>query len=170
MGIRIAVFLFAALLVGGMKYISVTTSLPKLGYREYVVAGQGRKTELMGGILCFLFWCGMFVYDLLVPTVSAIDSRIFSLLMGWMAGICLSTVYTVRLMPRGFYEKGILTETKAVFYDEIDNFSVESLKKKAYERYTFYLRGDRKHKYTLFVETEEKGKVNGLLRKHRISK
>lgn len=168
MGIRIAIFLFAALLVGGMKYASVAAALPKLGYREHIVSGEGRRTEFVGGILCFLFWCGMFVYDLLVPTVSAIDSRVFTLLMGWMAGICLSTVYTVKFMPRGFYEKGILTESKAIFYDKIDSYSVEDLKKKEYKRYTFYLTGDTKHKYHLFVGTEERNKVNTLLRKHKV--
>lgn len=168
MGIRIGIFLFSALLVGGMKYGSVTACLPKLGYRECLVSGEGRKTELVGGIVCLLFWCGLFAYDLIVPTVSVIDPRVFTLLMGWMAGICLSTIYTVKFMPRGIYEKGILTESKAIFYENIESYTVEDLKQKHYKRYTFYLQGDKRHRYTLFVDGDDKNRVNSLLRKHRV--
>lgn len=164
--IRIIIFVFASLILVSVKYLSVTASLPKLGYRMYILAPDGRKTEFVSGIACFLFWCGLFTYDLFVPTILIVDSNIFSLLIGWMAGISLNTIYTVRFMPRGLYENGIMTETKAIFYLEIERYDITTLKNKEYKKYTFYLHNSTKRSPTLFVHKNDQKIVNTNLRKH----
>lgn len=163
---RIVIFVFASLILVAVKYFSVTTALPKLGYREHILAQNGRKTELVSGIICFLFWCGLFAYDLFVTTMLIIDSNIFTLLIGWMAGISLNMIYTVRFMPRGLYENGIMTETKAIMYSEIASYDITALKNKEYKKYTFSVPGSTKRSPTLFVSRDDQKTVNTILRKY----
>lgn len=163
---KIILFISSAVLIGFIKNYTVLSGKKLLGYKEMILSNKGREGELISAVFCLLIWCFIFGYDYLNETVTIISSEFLSLFLGCMSGISISTIYTLRFMSKGFYEKGILTETKAVSYKAVSRISHSATNNKRIIKYVFHLKDGKS--LNCYVYEQDKEKVTVLLKKHKL--
>lgn len=170
MKLRILIFIAFTACLGLAKYLAVVINAGQLGYKEHIVLKEGRETELTSAFVMLLIWNVIFLYDLFSETVSIIDPVIFAAMLGCMSGISISTIYTIKFMPRGLYEKGILTETKVIMYSNIESYTIRPVLKRKYLQYRFVSLDNTKKHLNLIVAEQDQVKVNSLLKRFQVNK
>ena len=168
MNMYIIYYVVAALIVGLIKPITVYFDMPKLGYREYIISKKGREAEVISAFICIVMWVVLFLVEYKQNSITSIDPSLFFVLIGAMTGICISTIYTILIMPRGFYEKGMVTETKVVLYNEVKRANKNANKTKKLVAYTFpMLYGKKGKNVNLFVHKDDDVNVSKYISRHK---
>lgn len=163
---QIILFLSGIVIVLCMKSYPFYSKKPLLGYREYLPLHKGQNGEFMSSLFCSLIWIFIFIYDYLKGIITLVNSDFSSLFLGGMCGISIATIYTIKLMPKGFYEKGILTETKAISYKNINRVSFQNTKDKNIIKTEFHTKEGKA--LTLFIHQMDKEKVMQVIKKHKL--
>lgn len=163
---KIVLFIGSAAAVGFVKCHAVLSAGKSLGYKEFIPSKKGREGELICGIFCLLIWFFIFCYDYLNDTITFMSSEFSALLLGGLCGISIGTIYTLRFMPKGIYERGILTETKAIPYKNINRISTEKTNNRKIIKVVFHQKESRA--LNLYVHEQDMGKIEEALRKHKL--
>lgn len=163
---QILCFLAAATVIGFIKLCNVINGKPQLGYKEYMVTKKGRTAEIGNAVICLLIWIAIFLYGLFSDDITMIPTHLLSLLLGGMSGIAIATIYTLYFMPKGFYEKGILSETRIVPYRSINRCEIIDTKRNHIKKLVIYQKSQKKQ--YLFLSDQELKKVKLILKEHKL--
>ena len=87
-------------------------------------------------------------------------------MLGCLTGITISTIYTLSFMPKGLYEKGILSETKTVLYKNINRYEILDVKNRKVKKIVFYIKSGKT--VNLFVQENEIIELRKILKKHKL--
>ncbi len=163
---KMILFIGSTVAIGFLKNYAVLSGRKLLGYKEFILSKKGREGELISSIFCLAIWLFIFCYDHFNSVITIIDSEFVSLFLGCMCGISISTIYTLKFMPKGFYEKGILTETKAISYKNISRVSNTATNNKKIIKYVFHLKDGKS--LNLYVHEQDKEKMSENCKKHKL--
>lgn len=159
-------FVGSALTLGLIKWFTVLSMSRHLGYKEFIVSKKGREGELLSSIFCLFIWIMFFCWSNFREMILLFSPEVSALFFGCMCGISISTIYTLRFMPKGIYEKGVLTETKPISYKNISRVSKDKTNNKRISKYVFHMKEGKP--LNLYVHTEEQGKMTEVLKRHKL--
>ncbi len=162
--INIAIFVGMALCFGAVRLLFAKRSVKPLGAPVMLLSKRCRRQETISSGAGFCVWTGLFVYCAVTGEGLAAGtelSYLYVIIMGFMAGLSLSSMSVTALIPTGLYEKGILTETRAVKYQDVTGYSVTAVPKREIKKLDFIPVQNRDKRLSLIVANDE---AKGLLR------
>lgn len=171
--VDIILFTVLALGFGCIRGIGSRREIRRLGTPIFLVSKSCRKGEMLGSAILIAVWIGLFIYCIILGkalSAEGIMRKGYVILLGFMCGLALKSLVVTITRPTGLYQNGILTETKALKYSDVQKYSSEQIANRNVRRIVF-VTGDRKNKWLALVlsEVEEK-RVKQLLKAQKCGK